>query len=80
MGALFTILAISFIANPNSQVSVATHIAYSQFSIHPTIVNYKCYILIGYSATVREKAKENNMATAENSRFAEVSVEFSWYK
>jgi hypothetical protein len=27
--------------------------------------------------TVREKAKENNMATAENSRFAEVSEEFS---
>jgi hypothetical protein len=29
---------------------------------------------------VREKAKENNMATAENSRLAEVSEEFSWYK
>ena len=53
------------------------------FSIHPTIVYYKCYILIGYSVVysvidimVREKAKENNMATAENSRFAEVE-EFS---
>jgi hypothetical protein len=30
--------------------------------------------------TVREKAKENNMATAENSRFAEGSEEFSLYK
>jgi hypothetical protein len=26
---------------------------------------------------VTEKAKENNMATAENSRFAEISEEFS---
>jgi hypothetical protein len=43
---------------------------------HPTIVYYKCYILIGYSAVVYSVI--DILATAENSRFAEVSEEFSW--
>jgi hypothetical protein len=54
-------------------------------NIHPTIVYYKCYIPIGYSAVVycvidhgsrKSKGKQYGY-TAENSRFAEVSEEFS---